>query len=262
MEENNITTAENTEQVADVQESLIVDNDVQTEVEETQETPIGAENTKQEDVSTTKAFSKRLNEKMAEAEEKIRADVAKEYEGYKGLLGALEGLGFKGTPEEIAMRIQAEQKGMDYDEYAAQEKAKQTQIEEMVENHEDVQLARKMAQEYQFRSDLDSIKKVFPEVDIEAIEFKDGKCNLGEAYADLMLTGKYSAVEAYTLQKQFDALTKKEPPKSMGDVKSGSVEVEKEIKTEEDFKKFVARNPDWDKDEKLVEEITKRSLTW
>ena len=122
MEELN--AAANMNEFADIQEEmLITDTDnqetEQTQVEETQEakTPVAADNSKQ-DVSTTKAFSERLNKEK----ERIKAEESKQY---SDLIHALKGLGFEGSPQEMALRIKADMEGVEYEELKAQEEARQ-----------------------------------------------------------------------------------------------------------------------------------------
>lgn len=202
----------------------------------------------------TKAFSERLNKER----EKLKTQNEEQIKSYEELYQTIKGLGIDAsTPKELAEKIRAEIKSASDFEPNEESKVYENEIPQ---NHPQLLAARtatekaeEIIRQSMLDADLQAIKQAYPDVKAK------NAFELGDTYVALMQTGKVNALAAYAAQLQMEALGKKEAPPSMGDIKSGGADSEKEYYSPEDvdrLPKDAYNNP------KIMEKIRKSMPKW
>lgn len=122
---------------------------------------------------------------------------------------ALEGLGIKlGSDEDVVdeiVKLAAEQKGKSVEEYKKDSDEEDEFLEYKRQKDEEAKTAEKLKWEEQFKKDLEDIHTEFPEAKkyTHFTQFPNAR-----RFAELMETGRVSAVEAFKLSHPDEAVAK------------------------------------------------------
>lgn len=217
-EENAVNEAQ--EQVVDAQTPAEVTSEVveqpaegTPEAAQTTEPPAKAPQTQEE--NSQFAQQRRRYEQMLR-QQKQESEAA--MEGYSGLMNTLKGMGYEGTPEEVANLIEAQQKGVTVEQVRAQKAADQARAQQLMERDPRYQQAISEAERYReivkenIRSkDAAAINAAFPEAKV------GDPRDLGEQFMALRKAG-VDAVTAYANLQMAKAATAKPVPPDMGAV--------------------------------------------
>ncbi len=220
--------------------------------EQTEKTPSDA-------VTTTKAFSRRLNELSERKANEAREALRKEYAGHDALLKALNESGYEGSAEEVAARLASEanekkqnaNSPTDNKETTDGKESRQAPDLSDIQKHPAMRWAREIIDERTFESDLAAIKAVYPDVAQKSV------WELGDVYLRLMLSGAVDAVTAYEAQLASDTRNARTAPPSTGSAGAGGMKPEKEFYTPEE----VDRLSRTDYDNPRIMERVRRSMT-
>lgn len=208
------------------------------------------------DLSTTKAFSQRLNAMSRQREQEVR----REYEGHEHLLESLQKAGYEGSAEEIAAQLRAKENqdatvptknGTGENQDSGQT---EPQGERQVSADDpSLRWAREIIDERTFERDMRQIKAVYPDVKCKNV------WELGEVYLRLMLTGEVDAVTAYEAQAASNRRGVKESPPSAGSARSGGMSPEKEYYTPEEVDRLSAKDYE---NPKVMARVRKSMTRW
>ncbi len=198
-----------------------------------------------------------------EAQEKIDAEYAALYKGHINEFTQKPILS-KADHEEYVRMLgiaeEAKQRGVSFEEQQEYVERLKSQIKQeiltsdpdLVRQQERLKQLEAEKQEATFKSDLEAIKKAYPDEKATSV------FDLGEEFLTLMSTGCISALSAYeVLRKEKEKKVK--VPVSTGDIKTTSTE-EKDFYTPEEVDRLTAE--DYDKDPKLMERVRRSMLKW
>ena len=210
----------------------------------------------QSEVSTTKAFSQRLNAMNRQREQEVR----REYEGHERLLESLQKAGYEGSAEEIAAQLRTKEKTDETipAEIGTGENQDDGQIEpqdrkQASADDPSLQWAHEIIDERTFERDMRQIKAVYPDVKCKNV------WELGEVYLRLMLTGEVDAVTAYEAQTASNRRGVKDSPPSAGSARSGGMSPEKEYYSPEEVDRLSAKDYE---NPKVMARVRKSMTRW
>lgn len=148
-----------------------------------------------EELTQTQAFSKRLNEMVAEKTTPLEQE-------RNMLLQALEGFGYKGTPQEIADQIEAGRREITVEELRQERQAQESRARELlkqdpeyIRTQQELETLRQREAERQFAEDLAAVKAINPGENAKSVQ------ELGADFIRLRAAGvsaevAYSAIQA------------------------------------------------------------------
>ena len=242
-----IMNNENTEvQAPVVEEPTAVTEETSTTEETltTEETQV-AEEQPVERPAERKPQSREVNHQfklMRQEQERLQRQIAEQQTANNRLLEALKGYGYSGSAEEVAAQIAAAQRGISIEEFNAQEQQAAERAKEMMQNDPEYLAMKQKAEAYEqaafdnlFKSDLEAIKKAFPDFKGKTID------DLGDQFAALRANG-VDAVTAYAAMQQAKQATAKPVPPVMGAV--NQTPAEKEFYTSDELDRLTDKDLD------------------
>jgi hypothetical protein len=239
----------------DTQETVVESQE--TEADTSEVTEVVAENETTQVVEETQPRqSAEENAKFAAARRQAEAEARALKAQNERLLQALEGYGYKGSPEEIADALIAQQQGISTEEARAQREAIEAENAKLNELETQVQTYKSLAIEKLKADDLAKLKSTYPDdAKVQSLKSID---ELGGDFFALMsaLRDPTLAYDALTVKQQRET---KPVPKDIGAVNSSSSK-EKDFYTKAEADKLTSE--DYDKNPKLWETVRKSALKW
>lgn len=258
-EQEPVVEAPETE-VLESEDNEVVETEVEQEVAEPAQTP---EQNEQFKKMRLRAEAEAREKVAREAQEQIDAEYAALYRGHINEFTQKPILSKADHEEYVRMASiaeEAKQRGISFEEQQAYVEKLRTQLkQEILSSDPDIVTQKQRLseleaekQEATFKSDLEAIKKSYPDEKAASI------LDLGEDFLALMSTGRISALAAYeVLRKEKEKNVK--VPVSTGDIKTTATE-EKDFYTPEEVDKFTSE--DYDKDPKLMGRVRTSMLKW
>lgn len=147
-----------------------------------------------EDLTRPQEFSKHLNEMVAEKLTPLE-------EERNMLLQALEGFGYKGSPQEIADQIEAGRRDISVEELRQERQAEEARAKELlkqdpeyIRTQKELEALRQREAERQFAEDLAAVKAINPAEGAKSVR------ELGEDFIRLRAAGVSAAVAYNAIQ--------------------------------------------------------------
>jgi len=172
------------------------------------------------------------------------------------VLEALKSYGMEGSPEEVALALEARAAGVTPEQLEAQRQQEQERARQLMESDPEVQNLRERAESAEqivfdgiYKADAEAINRAFPDAKIRSID------ELGDQFAALRANG-VDAVTAYAAMK---ATAKPKPP-VMGAV--GAAAGEKTFYTSAEVDELTRNHPEMLDDPKIMERVMKSMTKW
>lgn len=165
------------------------------------------------------------------------------------LLQALEGFGYKGSPQEIADILEAQQTQKPIEQVRAERKAQEQQTARELQTQQELEHYRNIAMQSMVEKGIEKINKAHPEANIKSIT------DLGQEFIDL-ISANVDEVMAYEVIQARKARTEIPKPQATGAVNSQTVQ-EKETYTADEVRQMSSVEVS-----KNFEKIQKSMKTW
>jgi hypothetical protein len=239
----------------DTQETVVESQEPEattSEVTETEETQVETETVVEE---TRPRQSAEENAKFAAARRQAEAEARAIKAQNERLLQALAGYGYKGSPEEIADALIAQQQGISTEEARAQREAIEAENAKYNQLQSEVETYKSLAIEKLKSDDLAKLKSAYPE-DKEVQKLKSID-ELGDEFFLLLSATKDPELAYDALQVRNARHTKPTPP-DIGAVNSSSSK-EKDFYTPDEVDKLTEKDYD---NPKIMERVRQSMLKW
>jgi hypothetical protein len=240
----------------DTQETVVESQEPETDTSEVTETGEDIDAPTNEVVEETQPRqSAEENAKFAAARRQAEAEARAIKAQNERLLQALEGYGYKGSPEEIADALIAQQQGISTEEARAQREAIEAENAKYNQLQSEVETYKSLAIEKLKSDDLAKLKSTYPDdAKVQALKSVD---ELGNDFFALMsaLRDPTLAYDALTVKQQRET---KPVPKDIGAVNSSSSK-EKDFYTPDEVDKLTEKDYD---NPKIMERVRQSMLKW
>ncbi len=166
------------------------------------------------------------------------------------LLQVLEGFGYKGSPQEIADILEAQQTQKPVEQVRAEREAQEQQTAKEMQLQAEVEELKQYKFSKLIEGDIAEINKAYPNANIKSVQ------DLGTDYLNIMRLGQVDCVTAYEILQAKKAKEEIPKPQITGAVNSQTVQ-EKETYTADEVRQMSSAEVS-----KNFEKIQKSMKTW